>query len=441
MDLQVPRLVLLLARQGNLMTIQVPSIWDYLAQAGNQGVSSYYDAKNTAYERVNAERIRKAQEDAMFFQMMMQGAQSGQVDAATVNALPLAQQRGFRLMPSSGEVARKITLSPQGMPTVVGQGSAGGLPVPIMSRTPWSDDQRRFAKLPTADEMTVEKGAAAQATATIEDARFAPFRRELEGAAERYVAGAIPPELELNPRNFAIAAKGAAERAYGAWLKDQGTQGAVATKDPGVQNYARSFFDQAVQKRMREMYELQQMNARANNWNSGSGSEDPTRWYRAVQSSVTNLSAERARLVKPFEFDLGSPAGQTFLERNPAWLAVKPQIEAIDSRLEVLKMAGNSILQGVMTPEITQLLQSLDAGAIVTTARPDGAPGAAPAASAVKDMPPDRRGDLIRQFTQALQGAKTDADRAKVQNLFSSRFAYMSLKDRQAIASATGLTP
>lgn len=101
--------------------VQVPSIFDYLGQGIQQGVTNYHQAK--------AENDRKEAEQANF---MGQLYQSGAIDADTLNANPLIQKMGVKVAPTSFEMKRNIAASPDVNPK---------------NGKPWTPEERNVAGL------------------------------------------------------------------------------------------------------------------------------------------------------------------------------------------------------------------------------------------------------------------------------------------------------
>lgn len=123
--------------------IQVPSIWDYLANAGTQGINSYQEAKRHVEEQA-------AQNAGLMTQLFGVGAiDSGDLQSVLgkVPKLP-----SVKIQPNKAERARKIADNPTGT---------------------YSDDERRLAGLPTSSEQAVEKAAKATADQTTQVADIA----------------------------------------------------------------------------------------------------------------------------------------------------------------------------------------------------------------------------------------------------------------------------
>lgn len=416
------------------MTTYLPSIWDYIAQAGTAGVNSFTQSRQDALAMKEREDMRKQQEAMNIFNMMFGAGQSGAMDVANVNAHPIAQKYGVRLAPAPMEMARRIAGSPMGSPEVIGQGMMGNVPVPIMKPRAWSDDQRRMAGLPTSAQQTIERGQVATAEGTIRRAPFEAVKDELTATAGRYVSEAIGGKLPTNPREFALMAQGAADRAYQMWLADQGKQGALGMGDPQTQNYARSYFADAVRAQMMQAYEAELLRARTSNYYSG-GSNDPTRIARMLQGSLNGMRAMRDSLIKPFAFDLGSPAGEALLANNEQWLAVKPRIDELNQRIAQFEAAQVGAIQGIVPDNIDQMLASGPQNPVAITAP---APGSGYEQTGIPLMTPEQRNTAITRLTTLKRQMKPKA----LQKAFEQLWSTMRVEDRQAIARAVGgITP
>ena len=401
------------------MAIQVPSIWDYIAQAGNQGVGSFVESRENRLARDEREAMRKQQEEMNLLGMLASGVANGTMFSDEANRNPIAASRGMVFQPSPVERASRIAASPTGVPSIGAPMGGAGVFAPTVNFKPWTDDQRRMANLPTQDQMDIESTAGAVARTQKEVTGFEQYKPVITDAAERYVAEAMGAGIDIErfPRMIATSA-------YSAWLKEQESAGNMGINDPGIQSHARTFFDQAVQKVIARQVELRALTTRAEN-SGRSGESDRIRWAQLLQR-------RKEALLKniPWAESLTESAAQRFID--PSSDSYMPEVANALQEKYRLERALNEISgTNPVSAETQAYVNSIGGGAPTASAAPAGASGAPAGGPPV--LTPDQIRDSVRE------GRLIPA--SERQAWFDEGKSFIDPQSAKAIASQLGVRP
>ena len=208
------------------MAIEVPSFWDYLAGAGNQGIQSYTQAKN---------RVQDQQQQAAGLMTQLYG--SGAVDSGalqgalgSVPGLP----KGIKVNPGQAEKLR----TPGTPENIKQQASVGADQAAIRKQAitdkwtrgePISEEEAALAGLPTKQDM-----------AQLKNTKADPI---LEKAGEQYVDAAV---LKLGGRINPAQAGQIAQQAYQRFVQEYQAAGMGTLDDKQLQNAQRYFASRAM---------------------------------------------------------------------------------------------------------------------------------------------------------------------------------------------------
>lgn len=393
-----------------MTVIQQSSIWDYLGQAGMQGVGAYADRRSEVERQAEAEANRNMQ----LLNIIMSGVNSGTVRAGDANANPVARAQGLNFLPSRDERAADIAASPHGRPEVAGFAPMPTMPggVPMLRFRPWTPEQRITAGVPTQEEMFAKK--------------FEPLQAELTNAAGRFVDAVFDPQIRVTDRNIKAVSQQIAGQAYQLWLEEQKKINSPAVNDPGVQQYAKSFFDQAVQARIVQERTLRANEVRASNSGSG-GSDDLVRWHNSLGGEIGRLQRENTDLMKTYQTAMGMPGGQAILDATPGYVEAKAAVDANNRRISAMERGMADLASGRMPQNIRELQALIPSTTPAATATP--APVGTPT--------PDLSGSQIDTIVANLR--QTPANRR--QALFDAMKGRMSVRSQQNVASRLGLNP
>ncbi len=392
------------------MTIQVPSIWDYLAGAGYQGLDSYKDRRRYDEEQAYKAKVLKQQEDMNILGVLAQGAATGAINSGQASANPVAQGRGIVFAPSQPEMARNIAARPNKGATV----SAGfpGSPVPNIQMTQYSDDERRVAGLPTGAQMAVERKEGKKANIESQVTGFEQYQPALTEAAERFVSGAINSGIDSERFPQMVATN-----AYQQWLREQASSGDMAVMDPGLRQYAKSFFDNAVQKINQRKVELRALTTRAEN--AGSGSDDRVRWAALLEKRKNDI-------MEQFQVFKMLPTEKLLPYVTPGNPRYNQNMANAYNEVQAINQGITELATGKMTAPTLQLIQNAGGGQVVQ-------PQAGGNPSGAQAMTPDvlqRAIELGRQVAPEQRKMWLESKRATV-----------TPEDYSKIASAIGVKP
>jgi hypothetical protein len=402
------------------MTIpRIDSIWDYVGDALQRGHGNFMGARDDRLQRDEREAIRKQQEDLALLNMLAQGVQSGTVFSNEANSNPIAQNRGMVFRPSQQERATRIADMPMGAPDMRGMVAPGA---PLVMPKPWSDDQRRLAGMPTADQMAVERTAGKKATIEGQVTGFEQYQAPIQSAAERYVADAINSGVNVEKFPQLIATT-----AYNTWMEEQKASGDMGVDDPGLQTWARSHFAKAVQDVIQRQVELRALTTRAAN--SGGGADQTVQWARLLQ-------ARKEALFKNIDWaeSLTEETAKTFT--TPGSPSYMPEVANALMEKYRLEQALNEI-SGTMpggqlnlSPESQAYIQSLAPSAGTGGG---GTPNQGGSGAMGTPMSPE-------DISRAVQVGK-QIPQAQRQAWFDSKKATLTPQDKATIASRLGVSP
>lgn len=249
--------------------IETPSIWDYIAHAGEVGIKSYTDAKR-------ATEAKNAQEMGFLGELF----KAGHIDSTDFNEEAKKRKLNVKVKPTPQELMRKVALSPELNPD---------------SGKPWSDDERRMAGLPSAAAQKVEKAQAsaadtqiagdelqrqylagepiteAQAAALklptheeLEIGRQMRGNKVLEEVGPKYLDTFLAPIMQQNGGRIpARGWQGVVDQAYQSYTEDRKKHGLA--EDPSAKAYFSShLIDRLTQQRKLDIDALQASRAGQN---------------------------------------------------------------------------------------------------------------------------------------------------------------------------------
>src|SRR5688572_28339625 len=331
------------------MASYVPSIWDYLGQAGQAGVQNYTEAK----QRVEAQ-------NAQALGLLTQLFGAGAIDAAPLEAA-IPKVKGMpvvKVQPNKAEQQRKILANPAGA----------------------SDDARRLAGLPTRAEATIEAGNVADAQGKIntqkiterwqrgeviteEEAALAklPTKQEfaqirnakadpiLKEAGDRYVDQEV---LRTGGRINPSQASQLAQRAYQQYVKDYQAAG-LGTLTPAQLNNAQSYFaSRAIDILTRQRQ--QDISAQAA---SGGGVRSQDRMFQQLTSLMEN---NRKTISDFLRANPGAElmAAKPDSEVPPAFKGMVTRYRRLMARENQLQEAQSSLAAGIIPKNFSHLLTS-----------------------------------------------------------------------------------
>lgn len=403
--------------------IYVPSIWDYLAQAGTQGINSFQQSR----ERADAEARQKRAEAMQGLQMLMSMESQGLVPYQDVNSqiagmqstlpwLKGAQMRG----PSEGGMRAQIANTPDKVPELqlpnlattsnvnspVTPVAAPSKPAPkmISALDQFTDAQRQRAGFKTraeteaqqlgidAQKFALESGKAAE-TRAADTFAFESSMRPLkaieavtplmDAAAARHVSAYINASKgKLNRNNLSAVA----DSAYKEFIKTADGQ-AIIKANPSSGVYARSYFDDAVRKAFldQEEMDLKRWVAASQASNRGMQPNDAANALTAVARNLT----DRAQNIRK---GLG-PAGTVANFSAEALAKLPPETQQrLAEVVQLEQEAGqyNSLAAGVLSGSVSPELARQRLGQYLQTTT---APGmdATPPQSAQAPIPGGKR--------------------------------------------------
>lgn len=264
------------------MAIYVPSFWDYLAQAGQQGLNSYQQSKESAEARAARQRA-EALQGLQFTQGL---EQQGVVPYTQVNqqmqqlSSQLPWLQGVQMQgPSQGGLRAQIANTPDSVPQLAPlqvQNMPSGVqspiaPTPKPSAPPpqmqrgidqYTDAQRQYAGLPTRAQQEKEQLgleasrfglSAAKSNQTYEEGmrpieRLAKLDPVMKSAAEAYVAGELNRSGgRIDPNKLDMMSEAAFKR----FVSDK--RGAeILQMSPDQVPLARAQFDRALRNALNE---------------------------------------------------------------------------------------------------------------------------------------------------------------------------------------------
>lgn len=386
-----------------------PSFWDYLAQAGSQGITSYGQSKDSAEQSA----ARKRAEALQALQFTMNLENQGMVPFTQVNdqiksneaALPWLKNVQMNA-PSAGGLNAQISNTPDrniAIPVPNTAGGFGATQVKQSGMDQFTDAQRARANLPTRDQVQKSRLDLTKANLDIKggvfnlergqhDAAYAdsmePVKRltelqpVLKNAAERYVAKQINLSGgRLDPKKLdALAQNGFVD-----FAADK-TNTQLLQMQPDQQVLARSYFDEAVRdafvgqmdRDLRKQIAAIQASGRDGNSLpaminalSGVGSK--------LEVTAKNMEAK----LPPGTLAVQGYAPETLTETQKSMLA---NIEAIRQQSQMFTRAAAGVGSGVVTPiQAQQLLAQYAAGSQDTPgnapAQTSQAPGVVPPGS------------------------------------------------------------
>lgn len=434
------------------MAIYVPSFWDYLGQGVQKG-----------FEGFQGERDRRRQEAMQNFSVMNQLFQSGAVDNSSLQEA--AQRIGVTtpIAPNAPQMRRTIMNAPEQdlniqvpMPGVMGATAAMPQPaVRVRGRDSFTDDQRRFAGLPTSLELGTEAFQRRQLdirnralngdTISDEEAIAAGIqpawqidaekRKAIDptttSAAERYAAGIVNRIGRIPQGNI----EGLADQAFSQWMRDR--EGAkIGTLTPQESQYARSFFSAAVRDlwMQQQGLDIQRMNADTNRLNAGNrsgGLNIPQMVNALSRISEGQTKVAENMLQGPMKSIIPFYANQSPEQIPEAYRTAVQAYNDAKARAEQYKNASALFASGHITPEQAQALMQQAAG--LGGAPPASAPtgdtgniqlpgGGAPsmndqqmsaAVSRLRQVPRERRAAVIDAAVEAGQLSAADAQKLK----------------------------
>lgn len=394
--------------------IQQPSFWDYLGQGLNRGVDAAFTRVQRDQDFAEREATRQQQEALAMFNALMSGVNSGTVRAGEANRNPLAQQYGINFMPSRAEMARDIVESPMGKPQVIGSMPTPLAPAPMLRFKPWSNEQRVVAGVPTREEMFAKQ--------------FEPLQAELTGAADRYVSAVYDPNIQVSDRNVRTVASKVAEQAYNMWYEDQVRIKSPAVNDPGTQQYARRFFDNAVMNRIQRERELKALEVRASNSYGAGGSDEVIKWFNGFRGYVDQLRRENDRLMANYPM-AQYPGGEAMYANVPGYQEAVAATQANNQRIAVYEQAMAELGSGRVPGNLRELAAGMP---VTTTANPAGGatPGPGGAVGGGKKMTPEQIDTVVRRLQQVPTNLR--------QEQFQAMWTAMDIPTRQAIARRVG---
>lgn len=339
--------------------IQVPSIWDYLGQGVQQGVTNYHQAK--------AENDRKDAEQAQFMGSLLQ---SGAIDSDTFNSNPLIQKMGVKVAPTPFEMKRKIAASPDtdpstGQPWTPEARIAAGLqPKEIQNAaisnatTTLNADEIKQKYMRGEDITPTEAAAVGLPTKdTLEEGRQLAQSQYMSTVGKSYLDAALTPVQSTN--NGRIPTGGwqkIADDAYNTFAADRAAHGLPPM--PQAKSY---FTTQLLDRYNEQVVNDARMRAAEN---AGRSSLDPTdrriaAWTNIIESRRKQLD-DLTSGDKLLQFKLQDPASQN----DPNVIKYKTIAKSIENATNSqMLLAG-----GVVDQETAGLLG-------VGTAAPTKSPG------------------------------------------------------------------
>jgi hypothetical protein len=334
--------------------IQVPSIWDYLANAGMQGITNYQDAKRHVEDqaRLNA---------GLMTQLFGAGAVDSGALQSTLGKVPSLPS--VKVQPSKAEQARTIVANPQGT---------------------YSDDERRLAGLPTAAEQSVEKAKGAEADQAIrvadiakrwiggqhvteEEAAIAklPTPQEfaqmkeakadpiLQRAGDQYVDQEV---LKLGGRlNPATAAK-IAQTAYQQYITDYQTSGLGTLTTQQLKNAQRYFSSRAMELLIKQREDDIRLAAANNTGRSALQPQD--RMFAQLTSLLENNRKNLDDFTKanPGVEVMSSKYANNEAAIPPAFKGAVARYRRLEQRESDLQTAQSQVAAGILPKNFSSLL-------------------------------------------------------------------------------------
>lgn len=350
--------------------INTPSIWDYIAQAGNQGVQNFQQAKQ--------ETDRKA---AVQTQFMGQLLDSGAIDSDAFNANPLIKNQGIVVKPGKMELARKIIASPDlnpdtklpwtveeqtmaGMPTVTDKKvlKAKGTTADLQAQTdqatsdyaagkPLNDQQYALLKLPTPDDLANGKLAAQD--------------KVLGTMGPRVLDDALAPVMSANQGRIPT-------HGFNAIIDDAFARYTVAAKSSGIRvnPNARQYFATQLIDRLTEQKKLDIQRTAAENAGRQRISQDPAdKTFQQLQNVINNRTQQLKDISNDpqMNFMINHPSPEN--NANPAVIRYHAVSKALENAMNLQRKVT---LGGVPNSDDMKML---GVG--------DEAPGAGPTSSGI----------------------------------------------------------
>lgn len=295
-----------------------------------------------------------------------------------------------------------------------------GMPMtPSITQKPWSDDQMRLAGLPTGAQRKIEQAAGTEAGLQIETSGFKAYEPILTQHAQRFVSQAVNSGIDVERFPALIA-----QSAYNQWLEEQEASGDMGVVDPALQQYARSYFDRAVQAIIERRAELDALRVRAANSGSGGRADQLIQWAKLLEARKENLLA-------PFPWIKLLPTErlQTFIDPssdsyNESVAFALQEINRLDRALNEISGTQPG---APISPQTMQTIQGVTGNSGNTTV-PTGGTSEGP--------PPMSDEDIRRAITL---GGQIPAEAR--QAWFDKRKTRLNEADRQRIASELGVNP
>ena len=321
--------------------IDSPSIWDYIANAGGQAITSYQQAQDKV-------RQQAEQNAGLLTQLFGAGAINSDQLAPAVSKIPGMGQ--VKIQPSKQEKAA----TPGTPENLAEQASVGETQQKLQKQDilkrwsggqPVTEQEALIAGVPTAQDMALAKSAKVNAS--------------LDEAGKQYVdAQFLAHGGRINPHE----AIDIAANAYQKYVKDYQDAGLGTLTQSDLQNAQRYFAGRAMD-RLTEQRKLDiEAVAAANRGNNMALSREDKMFSNLTGLIESNRKAQADFLKSPLgaaaELKVDLPDNQI----PPAFLGAVRTLRALKSREKDLQAAQGQAAMGVIPKNFAHLLSDTDTG-------------------------------------------------------------------------------
>ncbi len=415
-----------------MSAIYVPSIWDYLAQAGTQGLTSFQQSRDRAEE----ESRRKRAEAMQGLQMMMSMESQGLVPYQNVND-QLAQMpwlKGAQMTgPSEGGLRAQIANTPDkvpelAIPNVTRTTGTSMAPVTKPSAAPpkmisgidqYTDAQRSRAGLKTRAQEEAERLQLEAQRLGIEMSKSAEQRSAdeytynksmrpvmairdvmpvMDAMAVRHVSTYINANKGRLNRNQLSSVAASAYKQFAASADGK----AMLQADPTSGVYAQSYFEDAVRKAFLDQEEMD-LKQRIAAMQFGSRGMQPNELANALTNAAKNMTdrAQGLRKAAGVAETINNIDPEGFSKLSPAAQGKITNANMLDQQANEFNLLSAGVLAGSATPEyarqkLAAYLQGVDQ-APVPQGNPQGTlpPGSIPSMGGKRQVTEDQKQYLL----------------------------------------------
>lgn len=375
--------------------LQVPSIWDYLAQAGQSGVSAYKDQRAIEDEK----RQRALQTAALLFGQ-------GAIDNTSLTAAASAAgMPNLNVQPNAPQVRRGITSKPGGLAAATPEElTAGGLnPLDVQKQTitqqalqnqPITDVQSEVAGIKTPQER--------------EQAKITAMFPILEKVGGQFADQVI---LDAGGRITPQNVKSLANKAYNEYKKQRASS-RLGQLTPEEETYTKQFFQSALMDRLVQQRQQDIQLIAAQNRGAGSQASAEDKLFGRITALVESARREAADLLAKnpvLAMAIDNPA----LATTPIAKGALARYKVIQDRMDNLQTAQSVLAAGGSHADVSKFLRPAD---FAGTPAPGAAPGTAAAGSTATAPSPD---PVVSEFVTRIKSGQGTLAQARASRAWS----------------------